>query len=282
MKLLTALLLLVTIGYLTNNQYVDATMIRPSGDAPAYAAPWKYFKNSLELFAFEYRGSPERNKNGVLMHSYGKAFIAEGYILTAAHVASSKSRTTRDVSIVGKTNIFGLTLSTTIPKQGEWIYYRTKTGIIEMHVLAIDLLRGSLLVQCNEQVKNGQSGSPVLSRITHKVVGLVSTYYMPYSLSPGVEWAAEITLITRSYIKILEDMTDVTNKTIDEGSTLSPGKEENEIQEEEKEIKVLYHGKKEPIKTKSDNETRRETVLSSWRGYEDCERSCGQSLSRSR
>lgn len=127
-------------------------------------------------------------KNGTRVELWSRGFIAEGYIWATAHsfvrgwAESADSWAKGDVVVLGETDIRGLEIDfITDIARGDILYCSTITrGILTMTVTDISPDGKYVDVVCNEAVRPGDSGSPVLNHKTDKVVGLISGLYKNY------------------------------------------------------------------------------------------------------
>lgn len=134
-----------------------------------------YFENILELYTFEIQNNRQSVHFFVADEVYGKAFIANGKIWSAAHLFNVIKQNPDTIDL-GKSSMYGLTICNSKHKKGDFLYYKTiKRGVVQVVILEIKEFHylGSL----DKDMKGGDSGSPVFCKDHKKVVGVVSSYW---------------------------------------------------------------------------------------------------------
>ena len=134
-----------------------------------------YLKDKLELYTFEVKNTIFSIFSPTPSSSYGKAFIANGKLWSAAHVFGQRKRGP-DCIDLGKVPIKGLTLCKASHKIGDFAYYKTtKRDKIILVIQKIE--KYFFLVSLDKNMMNGDSGSPVLCEEHSAVIGLVSEFW---------------------------------------------------------------------------------------------------------
>src|SRR6185436_11235206 len=102
----------------------------------------------LQLYQFDYDTS---------IPTFGKAFIADGIMYTAAHIIASEY--VCDLGILGPSPIKGLSICDATHHKGDFFYYKTLNQIKDILFFADDDL--NYYVVSPITIKGGDSGSPV-------------------------------------------------------------------------------------------------------------------------
>lgn len=158
------------------------------------------------------------NKKGESIELWSRGFIAGGYIWSTGHSfikdwPEGINKDQIDIVILGKSGIPGLIVD---DKRdivvGDLLYCSTITrGIIAMTVTFIHKSGNYIDVVCDKRVRHGDSGSPVLSARTDKVVGLISGLYTIYE-NTKFKKVAYISPIKNKYNELLAQRETLTEK----------------------------------------------------------------------
>jgi len=130
---------------------------------------------------------------GQVLPVFGKAFIADGRVWSAAHIFMA-GLPQKDCIDLGVSPIPGLTICKEEHRKGDFFFYKTtKRGKITMVVL--EDREHSFFVTLSETMLHGDSGSPVLCQEHKNVVGVVSYMWIKHkdiNLAGGIAKLPEI------------------------------------------------------------------------------------------
>jgi hypothetical protein len=123
---------------------------------------------NTSLYTFTLR---EQHSKGAV---YGKAFIAENEIYTAGHVTEKYISNGYDCASLGCSDVYGFNICDIEHGINDIAKYYTDRGRIFMSIL--DETNFSYKVLCSDNIKRGDSGSPVLC-VHGNIIGLISSFY---------------------------------------------------------------------------------------------------------